>query len=157
MIKVDLRHYIENATPAEVFLALSDPDGLMDLLPRLRKAEMTNIQTNQAHLVMHIWIGQIVDMVHCEGKLTWVEEREISFVVQKPLPVKVHWALAPGVLGTDIRLTLTLDLAPLLGPIAFLVPNEVVKTLIVRELEHALLQIPKRLKKVSLQEQAFAA
>ena len=138
MIKVTRRSFIEGATPNEIFAALSDPNGLTQLLPRVRKVEMLNRKETSARLVTYMAMGGIFGTIRCEGTLTWKEPEEILFVVRVPLPVETRWSLTPGVNGTEVKAAITLDLAPLLGPMAQFVPAQSVGEMMAKEIEVAL-------------------
>ncbi len=157
MIRVDRRKYIEAATPEYVFAALSDPQGIERLLPRMRKVEIRSRSGNSAHVVTHMAIGGIFGTIPCEGQLQWVEPHEIIFRVKKPLPVEVHWKLAHAVDGTDLQVDMLLDLAPLLGPMAAFVPTQSVIDMIGKELDHALKEMSVRLTQSMPRERAVAA
>lgn len=157
MIKVARRSYIEQATPEEVFAALSDPKSLTNLLPRVRKVEMLERHDTTARLATHMSLGGIFGTIRCEGDLSWVEPREIIFSVRKPLPVETRWILVPAVNGTDLQATMSLDLVPLLGPMAQFVPTEAVADMIGKELDTALKAITTRCAGSALREKAVAA
>lgn len=157
MIKVNRRSYIENATPEEVFAALSDPARIESLLPRMRKVEVKSRQDNQAHLVTHMSLGGMLGTIPCEGDLHWVEPHEIVFKVNKPVPMETQWTLSQAVNGTDLRATMSLDLRPMLGPMAAFVPVDAVAEMVGKELEEALKEMSRRLSSVVLRERAVAA
>jgi carbon monoxide dehydrogenase subunit G len=157
MITVDRHSYIEHATPEEVFEALSDPTRIEQLLPRMRKVEIKSRQANQAHLVTHMSLGGIFGTIPCEGNLHWVEPHEIIFKVKTPLPLQTRWTLSPAVNGTDLQATMSMDLRPMLGPMAAFVPTDAVVDMVGKELDHALTEMSHRLSASVLREQAVAA
>jgi carbon monoxide dehydrogenase subunit G len=157
MIKVSRRSYIEGATPETIFAALSDPNGLTQLLPRVRQVEMLERKANWAKLVTHMSLGGIFGTIRCEGELTWVEPSEIIFTVRKPLPVETRWTLTPAVNGTDLQAAIALDLAPMLGPMAQFVPTDSVADMMAKELESALASIKARSMVPKLRERSVAA
>jgi hypothetical protein len=159
MIKVARRAYIEGTTPEAIFAALSDPKSIGSLLPRVQKVEMLSRDdvARKAKLVTHMGLGGIFGTIRCEGDLTWEDNREILFTVRTPVPVETRWSLAPGVNGAEIRATMSLDLAPMLGPMAAFVPVQQVGDMLAAELETALKAIAKNMRDVSLQERAVAA
>ncbi|MCU0490447.1 MAG: SRPBCC family protein [Chloroflexaceae bacterium] len=157
MINVTRRSYIENATPEEVFAALSDPKTLTTLLPRVQKVEMLDQQASSARLITHMGLGGIFGTIRCEGDLSWVEPKEILFQVRKPLPVETRWLLVPAVNGTDLQATMSLNLTPLLGPMAQFVPTDAVADMIAKELEGTLASIARRMSTISFQAHAAAA
>lgn len=157
MINVNLRSYIKGATPEDIFDALSDPQGLKALMPRMRKIEYRDEQDDSATVVMHIAIGSTFGTVRCEGKLSWEEPKRLTFVVKNPLSVETQWTLAPAVNGTEMLVTMALDLVPMLGKMAHFVPKSVVEEMMVKEMKHAITQIPALLKERASRERAAAA
>lgn len=149
MITINLRAVIESTSPQQVFHALSDPQGLKTLLPRMKKVEHEKISATSSRLVMHIGIGSVFGTIPCEGVLRWSEPHEIVFTVHRPLPVETRWRLTQTGANTEMNVGLWLDLAPLLGPMVRYIPTNVVEDMIRKELKYAIQQIP-----VRLQEQA---
>jgi hypothetical protein len=157
MINVERRSFIENATPEEVFAALSEPGSLSNLLPRVRKVDMLARNETSARLATHMSLGGIFGTIRCEGDLTWTEPSEIVFKVRTPLPVDTVWKLSPALGGTELVATMGLNLSPLLGPMAQFVPVEPVAEMIGKELDAALEAITKRCARPDLEERAVAA
>lgn len=159
MIKVTRRAYLEGSTPAEIFAALSDPSSIAQILPRVRRVEMLNRDESarRARLVTHMGLGGIFGTIRCEGDLTWEDGREILFKVRTPVPVETRWTLTQGVGGTELHATMTLDLAPMLGPMAAFVPVQQVSDMLAAELEAALTAIDSRMREAVLRERAVAA
>jgi Polyketide cyclase / dehydrase and lipid transport len=159
MISVTRRTYIEVSTPEQIFAALSDPKTIGGLLPRVQKVELLNRDevARKARLVTHMALGGLFGTIRCEGDLTWEEPREILFKVRTPLPVETRWTLSAGVNGTDIQATMSLDLAPMLGPMAAFVPVQQVAEMLGKELETALSGIATRFAGPALRERAAAA
>jgi hypothetical protein len=135
------RSRIVDSSPEEVFAVLSDPNRLASILPRVQKIETLERHTNSARLATHMSIGNGFGTIRCEGDLHWVAPREIVFTVRKPLPVENNWSLkaVPG--GTEIHVTMSLDLAPMLGPFAQFVPTVAVSDMLSKDLEATLNQI----------------
>jgi carbon monoxide dehydrogenase subunit G len=141
MLRVERQKQIPSATPEDVFTMLSDPDGLSRLLPRLRKAELSDRGPDHARLVLFISIGSVFGTLRFEGNLHWVEPEQITLSVQNPLPATIHWSLTQADQGTDVKVTISLDLKPLLGPMVNFVPLNIVNEMIGKDLEHALREI----------------
>jgi ribosome-associated toxin RatA of RatAB toxin-antitoxin module len=159
MIKVARRAYIEGTTPEAIFAALSDPKSIAQLLPRVQKVEILSRDdvARKARLVTHMGLGGIFGTIRCEGDLSWEDNREILFTVRTPIPVETRWSLAPGVNGAEVRASMGLNLAPLLGPMAAFVPTQQVGDMLAAELESALKAIARQMRDVELQERAVAA
>ncbi|MBX0329339.1 SRPBCC family protein [Oscillochloris sp. ZM17-4] len=159
MITVTRRSYIESATPAEIFDSLSDPSRIGQLLPRVQKVEMLSrdMETRTARLVTHMSLGGIFGTIRCEGDLTWEEPGEILFKVRTPVPVETRWTLTSAVNGTDLQATMSLDLAPMLGPMAAFVPVQTVGDMLAKELESALKAISESSAAPKPRERAVAA
>lgn len=150
MIHVDRERHIAHATPEEVFAVLSNPEGLSGLLPRLRKAIVEEQNDDRARLTLCISIGSVFGTVCFAGKLVWEEPNNIAFQVSNPLSAKIQWSLQPDGDGTKVRVTATLDLKPLLGPMIHFVPTDIVQDMIGNELAHALRELERRVQKTSL-------
>ncbi|NJN66396.1 MAG: SRPBCC family protein [Chloroflexaceae bacterium] len=150
-IRITRQRSIQAAPPDVTFQMLSDPKGLPYLLPRLRKAEIEESRGNSARLAIHLAIGKMLGTVQFWGRLEWVEPREITFRVQKPLPATIVWTLSPAPTpnskegGTHLQVTMALDLAPLLGPLVHVVPRFAVEELIRKDLDYALESVEHRL------------
>lgn len=159
MINVTRRSFIEASTPEGVFAALSNPNEISRLLPRVQKVELLSrdVAAARARLVTHMSMGGIFGTIRCEGDLTWVEPREILFQVRTPLPVETRWTLSPAVNGTDLVATMGIDLGPMLGPMAAFVPTQSVADMLAKELEATLHAIKSRMIGMHLREQAVAA
>lgn len=159
MIKVARRCYIESSTPEEIFAALSDPKRIGQLLPRVQKVEMRDRDdvACKARLITHMSLGGLFGTIRCEGDLTWVEPREITFTVTSPAPVETRWVLEPAVNGTDVRATMGIDLAPMMGPMAAFVPAQQVSEMLAKELEAALKAIARTMMNRDLRERSVAA
>jgi len=159
MITVSRRSYIEDATPTDIFAALADPNQIGTLLPRFEKVELHNYNplARTARMVTYMSMGGIFGTIRCEGDLTWVEPSEILFKVRTPLPVETHWRLTPAVNGTEIVATMSLDLAPMLGPVAAFVPVKMVSDILGGELDSALKTISENSTGKKLLDRAVAA
>jgi carbon monoxide dehydrogenase subunit G len=159
MITVTRRAYIESSSPEEVFASLSDPNRIGQLLPRVHKVEMLNrdLESRTARLVTYMSLGGMFGTIRCEGDLTWTEPGEILFKVRTPVPVETRWTLNQAVNGTDLQATMSLDLAPMLGPMAAFVPVQAVSDMLAKELESALKAIQSSSEKNMLRERAVAA
>jgi hypothetical protein len=144
MIKVERHILIETVTPREVFAELSNPENLTTLLPRLRKATLDESTNDSARLTLCITIGNMFGTICFGGHLNWVEPSEINFHVKKPIDAKIQWFLTPTNLGTNVNVVACMDISPLLGPMAFFVPNDMVGNIIGSDLEHALQQVASR-------------
>ncbi len=157
MIKVIRGSYIPDTTPEEVFIALSDPNALSKLIPRIQKVELKDRRENSARLITYMSIGGIFGSVRCEGTLDWVDSREIVFKVQNPLFIENHWVLSPAVNGTDLQATMKMDLTPLLGPMAQFVPTEMVTDTVAKEFDQTLRAVTDRCAALPRVRQAAAA
>ncbi len=141
MVRVERQKHIPSATPEEVFTILSDPDGLTRLLPRLRKAELSDQGNNQARLILFIAIGSVFGTLRFEGNLQWNEPENITLSVRNPLPADIRWTLSQHDQGTEVKVAISVDLKPLLGPMVNFVPLNIVNEMIGKDLDHALREI----------------
>lgn len=125
------------ASPEHVYAALSDPQSLGRLLPRVTRLKMK--QTSEQTADLTTWMRfPVVGEVRTEGELHWQPLQEIVYRSKSTLPVVARWAIQPLAEGTQLIATLELDLVPLLGPMAAFVPEQAVKDVMARELEQAL-------------------
>ena len=88
-------------------------------------------------------IGPFID-IRSEGDVRWQPAREVIFRSHRPLPVEARWTLTPSGGGTDLQAALSLDLAPLIGPLAALVPQQEVAKMIGPDLDAALAEVARR-------------
>lgn len=156
MIRVERQITIESATAREVFVELSDPHGLTTLLPRLRKATLEESGDERALLTLCISVGNMFGTICFAGNLSWTEPEEIVFQVAKPIDAKIRWTLTPTERGTKVQVAASMNLTPLLGPMAMFVPQDIVQDIIGSELEHALRQVASRFEMCALPEGTFA-
>ena len=129
------RTRLVDATPEEIFAALADPTQLQQLLPRVQRVEVLEQHADHARLATHMAIGNGLGTIRCEGELRWTEPTHISFTVRKPLPVENVWHLKPVSGGTEISVTMSLDLSPMLGPFAKFVPANTVTDMLSQDLD----------------------
>lgn len=159
MITVSRRSYIEAANPDDVFAALSDPNRIGTLMPRFQKVELHDYDPEacSARMVTHMSMGGIFGSIRCEGDLTWVEPSEIMFKVRTPVSVETRWTLTAALNGTELFATMSLDLVPLLGPMAAFVPPQMVSDILGAELESALKTISEKSTEMTLRVKTIAA
>jgi hypothetical protein len=159
MIKVTRRGTVEAATPEQIFAALNDPQGIAQMLPRVSKVELSDLNeaAGTAKLVTHMALGGIFGTIRCEGDLSWTEPSEIVFKVRTPMPLETRWTLAEKLDGTEVAATMFLDLTPMLGPMAAFVPVQQVAEMLSKELDAALKAVMKKCAGMNLRERAIAA
>jgi carbon monoxide dehydrogenase subunit G len=145
MISVNRVRHI-NASPEVVFAALSDPAHLAGLMPRVRRVELLERQTNSARITTQMAIGPFTD-IRSEGDVHWQPGCEVVFNSKRPVSVEARWTLTPSGDGTDVQATLALDLTPLLGPLAALVPDKDVASMIGPDLDAALAEVARRVER----------
>lgn len=142
MIQINRVRYI-NATPAAVFAALSDPNNLAGLIPRVRHVEMMDRQPDRARIITQMSIGPFPN-IRSEGDVHWQNDQEVVFSSHTPLPVEARWTLTPSGSGTELQAALSLDLTPLIGLLAAFVPQKEVANMIGPDLEAALAEVARR-------------
>jgi len=142
MITVARTRHIE-AAPEAIFVAISDPDRLVELLPRVRQIEFLERGAGHARIATRMSLGPFGD-IRSEGELHWQDDREVVFSTRKPVAVESRWTLTPVNSGTDLYAALSLDLAPLIGSLAAFVPPEQVIRMIAPDLDSALAKIASR-------------
>ena len=139
MIRINRTRYIE-ATPEAVFAALSDPNNLAGLMPRVRRIEMLDRQPDRARIATQMTIGPFSN-IRSEGDVRWQAGREVVFSSRTPIPVEARWILTPCGSGTNLQAALSLDLAPLIGMLAALVPQKDVVNMVGPDLDAALAEV----------------
>jgi carbon monoxide dehydrogenase subunit G len=159
MIKVTRRGTVEAATPEQIFAALNDPQGIAQMLPRVTKAELSDMDevAGTAKLVTYMALGGIFGTIRCEGNLSWTEPNEIVFKVRTPMPLETRWSLVAQGENTEVSATMFLDLTPMLGPMAAFVPMQQVAEMISKELDAALKAVMQKCSGLNLHERAIAA
>ncbi len=133
-----------NASPEHVFALLADPQSLASILPRVQRVDVLSQGQDSAHVRTHMSMG-ILGSITSEGDVRWIKNRELIFSSPKPAKVITRWTLTPSGQGTHINLHMTLDLTPMLGPLASFVPPQSVIDMIAPDLEAALEAIAKSL------------
>ncbi|RRR74396.1 MAG: cyclase [Candidatus Viridilinea halotolerans] len=158
MIKAIRRAFIQQTTPQAIFTALSDPQSIVEFLPRMKRAELLerDDELRKARLVTYMGVGGLFGTIRCEGDLSWEENREIHFLVRTPLPVETHWLLTPEGDGVNIEAMMGLNLEPMLGPMAAFVPERQVSDLLAGELESALSSLTKRMGEIGAEQRERA-
>ena len=145
MIRINRTRYIE-ATPEAVFSALSDPNNLTGLMPRVRRVEMLVRQPDRARIATQMTIGPFSN-IRSEGDVHWQAGREVMFRSCTPVPVEVRWILTPCGSGTNLQAAFSLDLAPLIGMLAALVPQQDVANMVGPDLDAALAEVARRVER----------
>jgi hypothetical protein len=142
MIEVQRSRTIKAASRA-VFATLADPQNLANIVPRVRRIELVERGTASAKVVTHMALGPLGDL-RSRGDVCWQADREIVFRSERPVLVEARWTLTELAGGTNLRATLSLDLSPLIGPFAALVPAAEVEKMIAPDLDTALAAIARR-------------
>jgi carbon monoxide dehydrogenase subunit G len=142
MINV-VRERLIRAPASSVFAALADPSNLAGIIPRVRRIELISQGERQAQVVTYMALGPFGE-IRSAGDVRWQTDREVIFSAQRPVPVEAHWTLAPRPGGTLLQAALSLDLAPLLGLFAALVPAGEVAKMVGPDLDTALAAIAQR-------------
>lgn len=142
MISVSRNRYID-APPEAVFAALADPDNLSQIMPRVRRVELVERGVEHARVATHMALGPFGE-IRSEGDVYWQPGREVIFSARRPIPVEARWTLTPSGDGTDLQAALSLDLTPIMGPLAAFVPQNEVANMIGPDLDAALSAIARR-------------
>jgi hypothetical protein len=142
MIRINRVRYID-AMPGAVFAALSDPNSLVGLMPRVRRVEMIDRQPDRARIATEMAIGPFSN-IRSEGDVRWQNGREVVFSSRTPLPIEARWTLTPTGSGTVLQAALSLDLTPLIGILAAFVPHKDVANMVGPDLDSALAEVARR-------------
>jgi hypothetical protein len=70
--------------------------------------------------------------------------------------VETNWKLSPAVNGTDMDIALSLDLKPMLGPMASFVPKATVEEMMAKEMKFAIQQVAARVKEGTARDRVAA-
>src|SRR5690348_7226529 len=128
MIYINRTRYIQ-ATPDQVFAALSDPEHLSSLMPRVQHVELLDRRADRARIATQMAIGPFSN-IRSEGDVRWQAGREVVFRSHRPAPVEVRWLLTPCGDGTNLQAAFSLDLAPLIGVLAGFIPQQEVANMV---------------------------
>lgn len=145
VINVNRTRHID-ASPEAVFAAISDPDRLAGLMPRVRRVELVEHSAGRARVATHMALGPL-GSIRTEGDVRWQEGREVVFNTRRPISVEARWTLIPASGGTDVRAALSLDLGPLMGPLAAFVPQDEVAKMVGPDLDAALAEVARRVER----------
>jgi hypothetical protein len=145
MIHINRTRYIE-AAPETVFVALADPNNLGGLMPRVRRVELLDRQPDRARIATQMSIGPFWN-IRSEGDVRWQAGREVVFSSRTPVRVEAHWILTPCNSGTNLQVAFSLDLAPLMGMLAALVPQHEVANMVEPDLDAALAEVARRVER----------
>ena len=142
MIRVTRSRQIEAPAP-RVFAVLASPGNLVGIVPRVRQITVVERNANSAKVVTHMALGPF-GTIRSEGDVRWQDAREVVFSTTRPVPVEARWTLIESNGATMLQATLSLDLAPLIGPFTAFVPASEVEKLIGPDLDAALAEIARR-------------
>lgn len=131
------------AAPGQVFALLADAKSLASILPSVERVEIVSQGQDSARVRTHMRMG-LLGAITSEGEVHWIHNRELIFSAPKPAKVMTHWTLTPDQQGTLVDVRMTLDLTPMLGPLADFVPSQSVSDMIAPDLERALNAIAMR-------------
>lgn len=137
------RERLIQASPQAIFALLSEPSNLSAVLPRVSRVEVLGRGAVSARVRTHMAIGPLGSMAS-EGEVRWVADREFSFCSERPVAIESRWTLTPEGSGTRISVVMTLDLTPMIGPLAAFVPVDSVTAMVGPDLEAALAAIARR-------------
>lgn len=127
-----------NADPEDLFAFLANPSNLANILPRVNRVEILKRQPDRARIATHMAFGPF-GSIRTEGDVTWTLNREVRFSARHPVVVDTCWTLQPAAHGgTTLRISILLDLEPILGPMAAMVPREHITGMVEPDLEHML-------------------
>jgi hypothetical protein len=137
------RERLIHAPAQAVFAALADPANLAGVIPRVQRIEIISQGDVQAQVITVMALGPFGE-IRSAGQVRWQTDREVVFSAQRPVPVEARWTLVERPGATLLQAALALDLAPLIGPFAALVPTGEVAKMVGPDLEAALAAIARR-------------
>jgi hypothetical protein len=122
------------APPEAVFAVLADPAALAGLMPHIKSVELLEQGDAWARVATSLQLTPF-NTLRAEGVVRWQGMREIVFSTRQPVGVETRLELRPTATGTNLYATLTLDLAPMLGPLAAFIPYAQVAAVTAPDLE----------------------
>lgn len=125
------------APPAAVFAALTDMDALARMVPRVSQIEVLEQGDDWARLAMRLGFGPFGG-ARAEGRVRWDSSSLIVFSAERPVRVETRWTIVPRGPGALVSGALQIDLSPMLGPLAALIPPESLAAVIGPELDATL-------------------
>jgi uncharacterized protein YndB with AHSA1/START domain len=128
------------ATADAIFALMAEPQQLAALLPRVQRVEVLHRSDTSARVRTHMAIGPVGSFA-ADGDVRWVVGRELVFRATQPVLVESYWRLVPQTNSTLVSVTMTLDLTPMLGPLAAFIPPDSIRGLIIPDLDAALAAI----------------
>jgi carbon monoxide dehydrogenase subunit G len=128
------------ATPEAIFALLSDPANLAAAMPRISRVEVLSQTADRARVRTHMSLGPL-GSIASEGEVSWVAGRELVFRAGAPVAVESRWTLAPDQGGTRAVAEMSIDLTPMLGPLAAFIPPSSVTSMLEPDLDAALAAI----------------
>ena len=137
------RSRVIHATPAVIFALMAEPCNLAAILPRVQRVEVLRRVGDTARVRTYMAIGPIGAFA-AEGEVRWEPGRELVFRATKPVLVESRWTLTPEAADTRVTIAMTLDLSPMLGPLAAFVPPASIAALVIPDLDAALAAIAQR-------------
>ncbi len=123
-----------------IFALLAEPSNLARLLPNVRSVELLDQTAEHARVITTMSLGPLAGF-RVEGTVHWQPGREIVFRARAPLAVESRWLLIPVGSGTRVEVTLVLDLASVIGPLAAFVPADKVIAVIAPDMDATLAKI----------------
>ena len=135
-----------DAPAARVFAALADPASLAGIVPRVQRITVLRRGAESAAVATEMALGPF-GTLRSEGDVRWQTDREVVFSTRRPVAVEARWTLEETSAGTILQATLSLDLAPLIGPFTALIPPNEVEKMIAPDLDTALAEIARRVER----------
>lgn len=132
-----------NASASRVFSVLADPSSLAGIVPRVQRIAIVERKADSARVATELALGPF-GTLRSEGDVRWVADREVVFSTRRPVAVEACWTLVEHQGATLLHAALSLNLAPLIGPLTALVPANEVEKLIGPDLDAALAEIARR-------------
>lgn len=137
------RQRMVNATPEAIQAMLANPAQLSQLLPQLQRMDVVRQGPGWAQVITTMTFGPLGNM-KSEGDVRWTAN-EIIYRSAKPAPLEARWQLRAVNGGTEVTASLSLELGPMLGPLAAFVPQDAVAATIAPDLDRALERLARTL------------
>ncbi len=129
------------AAPAHaVYRMLANPECIARAWPGIRRID--SVSHHATHAVVRLVIALAgFPAVPSEGVVSWDGGSEIRFSATHPIDITTRFSLIPDGDRTQLTMAMTIDVAPLMGPLSAFIPHERLAGVIGPELDTTLAQV----------------
>ncbi len=124
-----------------VFAVLAEPSNLPRVLPRITDVTVSPATPEGIPMQLTFNFGSRLGRRSAPGIFTVEEQQTVAFRCREPMPILARWSLQTINATTHVIALLEFDLKPMLGPLAMMAPQTLIKNSVSNELEQALLRV----------------